>query len=211
MLGLLRAEFREIGSFLRRNGTVTSVLCLATLFLTLDRYRSLGPEWVDSLVYFAALPILAIVLFLRRNPLDFGLRLGDVRIWGLHVGAVILVGVPVLFAASRTADVAVYYVLGDVHPVIYVLRTAAILFAWEFIFRGFLLFGLRERLGEASILVQMVPFALLHLGKPEIETISTIVTGIYFGYVVYRSRSYWPAFIMHMFIDLTTRLFVNLA
>ncbi len=67
--------------------------------------------------------------------------------------------------------------------------------------RGFLLFGLKEKLGELSIVVQMIPFVLMHFGKPELETLSTIVTGLYFGYVAYRGNSFWPAFIIHLFIN----------
>jgi len=73
-----------------------------------------------------------------------------------------------------------------------------------------LLFGLKEKLAEKSILVQMVSFVLLHFGKPEIETLSTILTGIYFGYIVYRGNSYWPAFIIYLFINISLVYFVNL-
>jgi membrane protease YdiL (CAAX protease family) len=76
-----------------------------------------------------------------------------------------------------------------------------VLSASEFLYRGFLLFGLKEKFQEGSILLQMVPFVLLHLTKPELETISTIITGILFGYVAYRGKSFWPAFIIHLFIN----------
>jgi len=39
------------------------------------------------------------------------------------------------------------------------------------------------------MIVQMIPFVLLHIGKPEIEVLSTIVTGIYSGYIAYRGNS----------------------
>ena len=54
-----------------------------------------------------------------------------------------------------------YYFIEQFRPALYLLETGAYLLAWEFIFRGFLLFGLKEKLGETSILVQMVPFVLL--------------------------------------------------
>jgi membrane protease YdiL (CAAX protease family) len=76
-------------------------------------------------------------------------------------------------------------------------------------FRGFLLFGLKEKFKEGSVLLQMIPFALLHLGKPELETISTIITGILFGYVAYRGKSYWPAFIIHLFINVFFVALIN--
>ena len=58
--------------------------------------------------------------------------------------------------------------------------------AIEYMYRGFLLFGLKEKFKEGSILIQTIPFVLMHLGKPEIETISCLFTGIFFGYMAYR-------------------------
>jgi uncharacterized protein len=59
-------------------------------------------------------------------------------------------------------------------------------------------------------LIQMIPFALLHLGKPELETVSTLITGILFGYVAYRGRSYWPAFFIHLFINVFFVALINI-
>ena len=91
----------------------------------------------------------------------------------------------------------------------YFLTNFVLLLAWEFIFRGYLLFGLAKKFGEASVLIQMVPFVLLHIGKPGLETLSTIITGILFGYIAYRGKSYWPAFIIHLFINVFFVLLVN--
>jgi membrane protease YdiL (CAAX protease family) len=79
----------------------------------------------------------------------------------------------------------------------------------EFLFRGFLLFGLKDRYKEGSIFIQTVPFVIAHFGKPGLETLSTIITGIYFGYVCYRSDSYWPAFLMHLFINIVFLVLVS--
>ena len=43
-------------------------------------------------------------------------------------------------------------------------------------------------------------FAIAHLTKPEIETLSTIFGGFAFGWVAYRTKSFvWP-FLIHWFI-----------
>jgi membrane protease YdiL (CAAX protease family) len=210
MLRLLKTELRELYNFLRRNGKETIVVCMASLCLALQEYHSFRPDWASSLVYYAVLPMLSILFLLRKNPLDFGLRLGNWRLWSFHLAVVVILGLPILYAASRMASVAGYYTQAEFRLVKYSLEISATLFAWEFILRGFLLFGLREKLGETSILVQMVPFVLLHFGKPEIEMISTIIMGIYFGYVAYRSNSCWPAVLMHIYINITARVFVNL-
>lgn len=210
MLKSARHELTEIASFFRRNYNEIIVICLATLFLTVAGYHPIGPPWTSALIYFAALPVLTIVLVLRKNPLDFGLRLGNVKIWSFYVVATIIVATPILYFSSRSSLLAHFYTVSQFDVMKYSIQTIIYLFAWEFIFRGFLLFGLKGKLKETSILVQMVPFVLLHLGKPEIETISTIVTGIYFGWVAYRGNSYWPALIIHAFINISFVIFVNM-
>ena len=77
------------------------------------------------------------------------------------------------------------------------------MWAWEFFFRSFMLFGLEPAMGELAIYVQMIPFAIAHLGKPQIETLSSIAGGIAIGYIVRRCRSFWPAFALHLAIGLT--------
>jgi membrane protease YdiL (CAAX protease family) len=209
VLKLSRKELQEIVSFFKRNCNEVLVVSLATLFLTIDKYHPIGPPWVSSLIYFVLLPILAIIV-LRKNPLNFGLRLGNFRVWSFYVIVSLIVILPILYLASHISSLAEYYTKQPFHAVQYSLETIVYLFGWEFIFRGFLLFGLKERLGESSILIQMVPFVLLHLEKPELETISTIITGIYFGYVAYRGNSFWPAFIIHLFINIPFLIFVNI-
>ena len=206
----MKTELKELYAFLRRHGREIIVVCVASLCLSFQEYHSFRPDWASSLVYYAVLPILSIIFLLRKNPLDFGLRLGNWRLWGVHLAVIVILGLPILYGASRMPSVARYYTQAEFQLVRYSLEIAASLFAWEFILRGFLLFGLKEKLGEMSILVQMVPFVLLHFGKPEIEMISTIVMGIYFGYVAYRSNSCWPAVLMHIYINITARVFVNL-
>jgi membrane protease YdiL (CAAX protease family) len=117
----------------------------------------------------------------------------------------------VLLIASRSTAFQQYYAVKDFNPLFYTLETLAVLFAQEFFFRGFLIFGLKDRLKEVAIFVQVIPFVLVHIGKPEIETLSTILTGILFGYIAYRGRSFWPAYIIHIFINLFFVLYINLA
>jgi len=210
MISLLKKELLAIASFFKRNYSETIVLCAATLFIILARHHPVGDRWLNQLFYFFILPVLTIAVFLRRNPLDFGLRIGNCKLWGFHVVSACLILLPILFFASRDSSIVRYYASGNFDFINYFFQIAVVLLSWEFLFRGFLLFGLREKFKEGSILVQMVPFALLHIGKPEAETISCLVSGIYFGYVAYRGGSYWPAFFIHLFINLTNKAFVNL-
>ena len=81
MASIFRIELNEIHAFLKGNYAQIVVICLATLFMLLDRYHPVTPEWLGSLIYFLVLPILVIIVLLRKNPLDFGLRMGNWRLW----------------------------------------------------------------------------------------------------------------------------------
>jgi len=206
----IQTEFNGIYLFLKRNKDEAIVISSAMLFLSLHRYNPVGNEWFNALLYYAVLPILTVAIFLRRNPLDFGLKWGDFKVWGYYAAVVCLIAAPILFAASFTPVFQKYYSIEHFNLLNYSLVNGASLFASEFFFRGFLLFGLKDKLKEGSIFIQMIPFVLVHLGKPELETVSTILTGILFGYIAYRGKSFWPAFIIHLFINIFFVMSVNL-
>jgi uncharacterized protein len=211
MLRLIRDEFRDLGLFLKRNADIAVVIGAAMLFMTLNRYQPLTYVWQNDFVYYALLPVLTVLLLLHKHPLKLGLGWGDWRTWSRDVALVCAVSVFVLLAASRSASFQQYYAIKDFNPLMYSLETFVVLFAQEFFFRGFLIFGLKDKLKEAAIFVQVIPFVLVHFGKPELETLSTILTGILFGYIAYRGRSFWPAYIIHIFINLFFVLYINLA
>ncbi len=206
----IREELGGMGQFLKRNGNATIILASAALFLALDKYRPIGPDWLSTLLYYAVFPVLVILIILRKNPLDYGLRWGSPRIWGYYVLIVCLAAAVILYASSFFTALQSYYSQADFNFITYALLQIVSLGAQEFFYRGYLLFGLKEKLGEGSILLQMVPFALMHLGKPELETISTVITGILFGYIAWRGKSFWPAFFIHLFINIFFVALVNL-
>ncbi len=210
MLRFVADEFAGLWQFLKRNRDEAVIVCLAMLFLTLDRYNPLWSDWANDLFYLLLLPLLTTSILLRRNPLSFGIGWGDVRTWAKDVALVSVPTVVVLFIASSSADLRAYYVVKNFDALTYTLSTLGVLLAQEFFFRGFLIFGLKDKLKEGAAFIQVIPFVLVHIGKPEIETLSTILTGVLFGYIAYRGRSFWPVYIIHILINLFFVLYVNL-
>ena len=210
MKSFFNNEPHELWMFLRSYRAEVIVLCSTGLFLSLARYRPEINEWFNSLLYYAILPVLVIVLLLRKNPLDFGFRLGNFKYWGPLVGITLLILTPILLISSRFASLQSYYKVDNFNFSQYFIINFVSLLAWEFLFRGFLLLGLKDRFKEGSILIQMIPFVIVHFWKPELETYSTIITGIYFGYICYKGNSFWPAFIIHLFINVFFVSIVNL-
>lgn len=153
--------------------------------------------------------------FTRR----YGLGLGDWRA-GLKLSLLFLaVMAPVVWIASGFPMFKGAYPLAGQHA--YMLRPSAaagskamelslwlfVLYeaayflyfvGWEFLFRGWMLNGLLPRFGRGgAILIQTIPFALMHLGKPEAEALGSIVAGIALGVLALRTRSFWYGALLH--------------
>ncbi len=189
---------------------VTLSLVLGTLLLLLDAYHRFLPaasfedlllaKAAERAVYYLLVPLLVIGLVFRDRLGDYGLTLGDWRT-GLRWTAVFaLLGAPFLVLVARTPAMVEYY---DRFPAALtrLIPTAALdLIGWEFFFRGFLLFGLLRLMGPTAVIAQAVPFALAHIGKPEVETLTTIFGGTLFGWLAWRSRSFVYPFLLHWFI-----------
>ncbi len=163
------------------------------------------------------IPVLFIKYRLKRPLKDFGFGLGDRKFGFIGIAVTIpFLVVPVLFAASRLPEVRHEYPLARVlfqrHDLVVWYELAYILFyyvAWEFFFRGFLLFGLKERFGTMNaVIIQIIPSCLIHLGKPESELFGSIVIGVVFAAIALRTRSFWYVLMLHAANGVLNDLFV---
>ena len=76
----------------------------------------------------------------------------------------------------------------------------------EFFFRGFLLQGLRRALGANAIFVMIVPYCMIHYGKPMAETFGAIGAGLILGTLAMRTRSIWGGVLIHVGVAWTMDL-----
>ena len=170
----------------------------------------------EFVIYF--LLLLPVILFLHRRSLrSFGLGAGDWR-FGLKISLIFyLVMLPILWVVSATPEFQAVYphahsVRGE-WTLFLIYESAFVLYfiGWEFIWRGYVLFGLLRHTGAAvAVLVQMLPFVILHFGKPLPETFGSIAAGIALGALSVRTRSFWYAVIIHWSVMLTIDLFATL-
>ncbi|HEX8114652.1 MAG TPA: CPBP family intramembrane glutamic endopeptidase [Kofleriaceae bacterium] len=83
------------------------------------------------------------------------------------------------------------------------LLYAAQFLSLEFFFRGFLLHGLRRALGANAIYVMLVPYCMIHYGKPLPETLGAIGAGLILGTLAMRTRSIWGGVLIHVGVATT--------
>ena len=80
---------------------------------------------------------------------------------------------------------------------------------WEFYFRGFMQFGLRQALGDVNtVLVQVLASALLHIGGPASEVYGAIFGGMLWGMLAFRTRSLLSGLVQHYFLGVSLDWFL---
>lgn len=199
----------------------TFVLAIVSLIQILDYSETFMPPeyhllpwghevWVylavERAIAFGILPLLLVVTVMRDRPVRYGLGLGDVR-WGVGLGvAGTLVMLPIIAVVARLPEFQVYYA-PLAAPLPELLATSiADLVAAEFLYRGFLMFALIRAIGPLGVLVAQLPFAFAHLGKPDLEVISTLVGGLAYGWLAWRTRSIWYGAMAHVVLYTTAIL-----
>ena len=144
---------------------------------------------IGRLVLLGIVPLAVIVLVLRDRPSRYGLRLGDARA-GLLIGlGGVLVMAPIVLGLAQVPEFASYYGPQAAGAPGVVLTTALEVIPAEFFFRGFLLFALLRVVGPIAVVIATLPFAFAHLGKPELETLSTLGGGLLYGWLDWRTGS----------------------
>jgi uncharacterized protein len=189
-----------LGEKLNFDWKIVTVTIVSTLLLMVDHYHKLTPyKYWDRVILYLVIPLLLTLILFRDNPREYGFSFGDWKLGLIYTALGILFMAPIIyFLGSGDESMKTYYerFLPGLP-----WTTFLDLIGWEFIFRGWILFAYARKFGPEAIWLQAVPFALAHLGKPEIETFSTIFGGFAFGWVAWRTRSFiWP-FLIHWFIS----------
>ncbi len=160
--------------------------------------------WFSGDTLLALFPALLIIrIIFKENTSEFGFRIGDWK-FGLKLSAIfiILMIIIIWFITSSQDFVSKYPLLYStrysfVTFLIYQFGMLIYLLGWEFTWRGFMLFGLEKKFGFYSVFIQMIPFTLLHFGKPFLETLGSIPGGIAMGILSLRTRSFYYCVIVH--------------
>jgi len=182
--------------------------------------------WLHCSAFFLwfLIPLLLIWLVLKENPRNFGLRIGDYKFGlGFFLLGVFVMILPLYFTGSNPDFLREYPLTSYARksPAWFGLWSLIYLIyyvGFEFLFRGFILFGLKDKFGIwGAILFETGLSTIVHIGmtahqisgvlvvgKPEMETISAVFAGVIFGLVALRTRSIFYPLLLHWFIGVFT-------
>lgn len=179
---------------------------------------SAGRDWVSltrgtlrPALYFPAaalllgvLPVLAARALTSLGARELGLGLGRWRVGLVWLAVGLPLAVLAGWIASRSPEIRAVYPLDpaiDASPGRF-LPYAGLQFlyfgSWEVLFRGVLLFGLKDRIGAtAANALQTAISVTAHFGRPLAETFAAVPAGLVFGAIGLRVRSIWYVAIVH--------------
>ena len=168
---------------------------------------------VSSLVVRVIIPALIIWLLLRESPREYGFRIkGQWRHAGPYVGAYFFM-LPFLYWASTQASFQHRYPFYEpageggttfwLYELFYGLQFVGV----EAFFRGFMLFGLFKKFGYNALLIVAIPYVMIHFNKPVTETLSTLIAGVFLGYLALKSKSFFNGILLHFGIAVTMDVF----
>jgi membrane protease YdiL (CAAX protease family) len=179
--------------------------------------RALPPllHYASAALVLGVMPVFAAHLISGAGLRQLGLGLGDWQAGSRWLA----VGVPLAVLAGRvganaTPVRAVYPLDTDVTADLASFAPYAMLQflyygAWEVLFRGVLLSGLKERIGAGPAnLVQTALSVTAHFGRASNETFAALPAGLLFGCVTLRVRSVWYIAIIHWLVGVSCDWFI---
>lgn len=165
-------------------------------------------------VYFIVPAFLTIFVFKMRLR-DMGIKLrGSMQGWPVYI-LMLAVMIPLVWYFSSTESFQrrypFYQPASDeslwpnfiLWEITYFIQFCAL----EFFFRGFITLGTRKSFGYMSIFVMMVPYCMIHFGKPMPETIGAIIAGLVLGTLSMKSRSVVLGILIHYSVAVTMDVF----
>lgn len=186
--------------------------------------KSLGEEkakveWImfwryAGVFYFALIPAIVVFILFPHNLAYYGLgfvNLFEALLWSLGLSALLIL------MQSRSARQAENV---EQYPQIRINNwTAGLLFknsfgwfiyllAYEFLYRGILLFGLLDAFGVwPAIMVNTIIYSLAHLPKGNREALAAIPFGILLCYLTIKTETIWISVIVHVALALSNDYF----
>ncbi|MBN2620912.1 CPBP family intramembrane metalloprotease [candidate division WOR-3 bacterium] len=215
---MLKAYWNEIRQFDAKALIIiiwSTFLLLLTIYirrvtLFFPEHRFLDRLIVSGVIFMIG-PLLLLPIF-RYKFKDFGIQLGNVKQWIKEMSiffAIMLVILVVAFKCTNLKEVYPLFREARVNVNYFLIYQGIQLFhmlTWEFFFRGFMLFGLEKKYGRLAILIQTIPFAIMHFRKPALEAYGSIFAGIFQGTLGLRSRSFLPCALLHFLVALAADL-----
>jgi membrane protease YdiL (CAAX protease family) len=210
------SEIRFSAGFLNSIGARSLAASFESLMYASSHAQLWRLAWWAALIilFYFVLPVALIKIIFRENLSAYGLKwkgaFKDIRLYLL----MLCIMIPLVLYFSSTQSFQSRYPFYELRAgeklfpefmtweIIYFMQ----FFALEFFFRGFMVHGLKNRFGFYSVFVMVIPYCMIHFGKPFPETLAAIIAGVVLGILSLKSRSILLGVLIHFSVALTMDL-----
>jgi hypothetical protein len=167
---------------------------------------------LTSVVLRLIIPVLIILLLIRGRTADFGFRIRGITPHAWTYALFFVVMIPIVLFASTTPAFQAKYPLfpgsaqGLNQFLVYQIAYGIQFLGVEGFFRGYMTFGLYPRFGYLSIFIMVIPYCMVHFGKPHAEVFMAIPAGLILGYLALKSRTWIFGALLHWTVAITMDL-----
>jgi membrane protease YdiL (CAAX protease family) len=168
------------------------------------------------ILFYLIIPMIVISLLLKKPQSEFGWRMSNDLLKDVKIFAVFFCFMLPLVYMVSTQDSFLgkypFYRLsstGDIWPNLIIWEAFYFLqfVSLEFFFRGFMVHGLKQDLGDYSVLFMVIPYCMIHFQKPFLETIGAIFAGLILGYLSLRKNSIATGIALHFGVAIAMDVF----
>jgi len=170
------------------------------LYISLTKPSAAYISLIHTVIFFI-IPV-SIARYFGVKWSEMGISIKEWKKILFFIGILLLISAPVMWYASSLSAFNQYYPR-------FIARTGSE-FLWnellilpmflflEFFYRGFALFQFKKLVGDyPAIILQNIPYFLIHLGKPLPEFYYSFFAGLVLGWIALKAKSFLPTFGAH--------------
>lgn len=189
-------------------------LALIQLFPSRGETLHVSFIMLGAFVWMLVIPLTVVRFILKEKFESYGWRLPeDKRRAILLTLFSIIILVPVMIFFGTQESFQKFYTLQDTSLENFLLMSVVLSFIYytseEFLFRGFLFWGLWRKVGYHSFWITSLVFALFHVTKPLLEIPFAFFASVLLCYLSFKTKSFIPAFVVHFTIALVLNVLVT--
>ena len=179
-----------------------------------DNTLSVLLQRITGVFLYGFVPVVLIIFVFKNPASSYGFEMKNSLVTGITVLVLLFVVVPIsLFTSRSTGNLVFYPQMREKEwnlslVILSAVSWIAYLLAYEFMYRGFLLFSCYHAFGTwPAIIINTSLYSLTHLVKNKREGVGAFFIGIILCLLVLHIGSLWVAFYVHVIMALSNEWF----
>jgi len=165
---------------------------------------------ICSTLVLGIFPYILVFLILNRKAKNYGFFPPSNNLTYILIIILCLLIFPLLLVYSKTKEAGEYIPLAQpdewniLNLILNILSWFIYLTAYEFYFRGLIIFSLSRAAGTLPAIAIMTSlYTFVHLSRGKVKAWGSLIMGFLSGFLALYSGSFFPSLVIHFFISIT--------